>query len=233
MLRPGCRHSHRILLGELADLAPTGAEAVPVGVLRRDAVIQVAVVSNATGIQPFLPSWSIAADGGCEASAREADQRPSHSRSPMGDLASDCSTARSAGNGSSQNLYLPLRYDCAMAPDTARYEKNLRDELDGSALYAALAAAEVDPVRRDLFLQLSQAEAGHAQVWREKLTAAGVDAERFTRRCVRVCWHASRSGLARASCCRPSPRQNSPTATSIPAKRTLPLFLPRSADTRP
>jgi len=67
-----------------------------------------------------------------------------------------------------------------MRPDIARYEKNLREELDGSALYAALAAAEVDPTRKDLFLQLSQAEAGHAQLWREKLTAAGVDAERFT-----------------------------------------------------
>jgi VIT1/CCC1 family predicted Fe2+/Mn2+ transporter len=67
-----------------------------------------------------------------------------------------------------------------MRPDIARYEKNLREELDGSALYAALAAAEVDPVRKDLFLQLSQAEAGHAQLWREKLSAAGVDAERFT-----------------------------------------------------
>src|ERR1700751_3724832 len=67
-----------------------------------------------------------------------------------------------------------------MKPDTARYEKNLREELDGSALYAALAAAETDSTRKDLFLRLSQAEAGHAQVWREKLTAAGVDAERFT-----------------------------------------------------
>jgi VIT1/CCC1 family predicted Fe2+/Mn2+ transporter len=67
-----------------------------------------------------------------------------------------------------------------MRPDIARYEKNLREELDGAALYAALAAAEVDPIRKDLFLQLSQAEAGHAQLWGEKLTAAGVDAERFT-----------------------------------------------------
>src|ERR1700687_180483 len=67
-----------------------------------------------------------------------------------------------------------------MRPDVARYEKKLREELDGSALYAALAAAEVDPTRKDLFLQLSQAEAGHAQLWREKLTAAGVAAERYT-----------------------------------------------------
>src|SRR5205807_10014849 len=66
-----------------------------------------------------------------------------------------------------------------MTPDTARYEKNLRDELDGAALYAALAAAEADPVRKDLFLQLSQAEAEHAKVWKEKLAAAGIEDVRY------------------------------------------------------
>src|SRR5438105_4736485 len=65
------------------------------------------------------------------------------------------------------------------AADLERYKKNLREELDGEALYAALAAAEADPVRRDLFQQLSQAEARHADLWREKLTAAGIDAAHF------------------------------------------------------
>jgi vacuolar iron transporter family protein len=58
--------------------------------------------------------------------------------------------------------------------DINRYQGNLRDELDGAALYTAIAAAEPDPVRRDLFLQLAQAETKHAALWREKLTAAGV-----------------------------------------------------------
>ena len=58
--------------------------------------------------------------------------------------------------------------------DVDRYQKNLRDELDGAALYAALAAAEMDPVRKDLFLQLSHSEAQHAELWREKLRGAGV-----------------------------------------------------------
>ena len=35
--------------------------------------------------------------------------------------------------------------------ELARYARNLRDELDGAALYAALAAAERDPLRKDLF----------------------------------------------------------------------------------
>jgi VIT1/CCC1 family predicted Fe2+/Mn2+ transporter len=58
--------------------------------------------------------------------------------------------------------------------DIQRYQNNLRDELDGAALYAALAAAESDPVRKDLFQQLSQAEADHAKFWKEKLDAAGI-----------------------------------------------------------
>jgi vacuolar iron transporter family protein len=63
--------------------------------------------------------------------------------------------------------------------DIERYRANLRDELNGSALYAALAAAEADPLRKDLFLQLAEAESRHAQLWRDKLAAAGVRDERF------------------------------------------------------
>lgn len=58
--------------------------------------------------------------------------------------------------------------------DSSRYRANLRDELDGAALYTHLAAAEPDPVRRDLFLQLAHAEAKHAGIWREKLASAGI-----------------------------------------------------------
>lgn len=65
------------------------------------------------------------------------------------------------------------------AEDIARFRRNLRDELDGAALYAALAHAEPDPVRKDLFMQLSQAEAEHAEHWRKKLVEAGVPDRRF------------------------------------------------------
>lgn len=58
--------------------------------------------------------------------------------------------------------------------DIERLRRNLHDELDGAALYAALAEAERDATRKDLFLQLSQAEAEHAEHWRKKLAAAGV-----------------------------------------------------------
>ena len=60
-----------------------------------------------------------------------------------------------------------------------RYDDNLRDELNGAALYTALAAAEEDPVRKDLFLQLAQAESNHAKLWRDKLVAAGIEPPPF------------------------------------------------------
>ena len=62
-----------------------------------------------------------------------------------------------------------------MPPDIARFKNNLRDELNGAALYTALAEAEADPVRKDLFLQLAKSESTHAQFWRDKLAAAGID----------------------------------------------------------
>ncbi len=58
--------------------------------------------------------------------------------------------------------------------DIARWRANLHEELEGAALYEALARAEADPVRKDLFLQLSRAEGEHAETWRGKLAAAGV-----------------------------------------------------------
>jgi hypothetical protein len=47
--------------------------------------------------------------------------------------------------------------------DLKRYQASLRHELDGAALYTHIAAAETDPVRKDLLLQLAQAEAKHAR----------------------------------------------------------------------
>ena len=63
--------------------------------------------------------------------------------------------------------------------DIRRFQANLRDELDGASLYTRIAEAEADPVRRDLFLQLAQAEARHAALWRERLEKAGVALEPY------------------------------------------------------
>jgi vacuolar iron transporter family protein len=66
-----------------------------------------------------------------------------------------------------------------MTVDVKRFQDNLRDELNGAALYTALAEAEADPVRKDLFLQLAKSEAAHAQFWREKLVAGGIEQPGF------------------------------------------------------
>jgi vacuolar iron transporter family protein len=68
-----------------------------------------------------------------------------------------------------------------MTDDLRRFQDNLRDELNGAALYSALAEAESDAVRKDLFLRLAESEASHAQFWREKLTAAGLQQPGFAR----------------------------------------------------
>jgi vacuolar iron transporter family protein len=64
--------------------------------------------------------------------------------------------------------------------DLARYRANLRSELDGAALYRAIAEAEPDPARRSVLMELSRAESRHAALWREKLRAAGVPEPRFS-----------------------------------------------------
>src|ERR1700730_5827612 len=74
----------------------------------------------------------------------------------------------------------PSHRNCGMSAEVRRSSNNLRDELNGAALYEGLAAAETDALRQDLFLQLAQAEASHAQLWRDKLLAAGVQNERFS-----------------------------------------------------
>jgi VIT1/CCC1 family predicted Fe2+/Mn2+ transporter len=66
-----------------------------------------------------------------------------------------------------------------MNSEVERFQRNLQDELNGAALYTALAEAEADPVRKDLFLQLAKSESTHAHFWRQKLAAAGVDQPSF------------------------------------------------------
>jgi len=55
-----------------------------------------------------------------------------------------------------------------------RWQENLQDEVDGSALYDALAAAERDPKRAEVLRELAAVERGHAEVWAEKLRDAGL-----------------------------------------------------------
>lgn len=54
-----------------------------------------------------------------------------------------------------------------------RYRDNWQDEIDGAALYEAMAEYENDANRRDVYRQLAAAEREHAELWRRRLTVAG------------------------------------------------------------
>jgi demethoxyubiquinone hydroxylase (CLK1/Coq7/Cat5 family) len=59
--------------------------------------------------------------------------------------------------------------------DIKRYRNNYQGEIDGVALYQRLAAAEKDPERAQIFLDLAETEKRHVGVWAERLRAAGVE----------------------------------------------------------
>ena len=61
----------------------------------------------------------------------------------------------------------------------ARYRANLRGEVDGAALYRALADAETDPRIREVYGRLAAVEEGHAEFWRKQLDRIGVQAGRL------------------------------------------------------
>jgi len=58
--------------------------------------------------------------------------------------------------------------------DIERYRDNLQGEIDGVALYRALARMESDPKIKGVYERLADTEARHADLWRDKLRAAGV-----------------------------------------------------------
>ena len=58
--------------------------------------------------------------------------------------------------------------------DRQRYLRNLQGEIDGAALYQTLADMEDDPSLAAVYRRMAEAEARHAQVWRDKLSESGV-----------------------------------------------------------
>jgi VIT1/CCC1 family predicted Fe2+/Mn2+ transporter len=67
----------------------------------------------------------------------------------------------------------PLASQPASAADVARWQANLQGEVDGIAVYRAMALGSRDPKLTDLYHRLAATEERHASVWRERLTAAG------------------------------------------------------------
>jgi vacuolar iron transporter family protein len=60
--------------------------------------------------------------------------------------------------------------------DLERYRANLQDEIDGVALYRALAEVESDPSLAAVYGRLAEAEERHADLWRTKLREIGAPA---------------------------------------------------------
>jgi len=57
--------------------------------------------------------------------------------------------------------------------DLRRWRAHLRDERAATRLYRAMAEAEPDPRRAEIFSELAEVEHGHARAWEERLRAAG------------------------------------------------------------
>lgn len=60
------------------------------------------------------------------------------------------------------------------ASDRDRYRKNLQAEIDGAALYRALAEIETGGELATVYARMVAAEERHAEIWRAKLHEAGV-----------------------------------------------------------
>lgn len=61
----------------------------------------------------------------------------------------------------------------AAAADLKRYQRNLREEVDGAALYHLLAEAESDPNMKGLYIRLAASEERHLALWRAKIQEMG------------------------------------------------------------
>ncbi|WP_322795675.1 VIT1/CCC1 transporter family protein [Tepidiforma sp.] len=89
----------------------------------------------------------------------------------------------------------------ASPADIQRYRRNLRDEVDGAALYRLLAEAEKDPNLRQVYERLARSEDRHRALWEQKLREAGVPVPEY-RPSLRVRflgWLARRFGTASVS----------------------------------
>ena len=63
----------------------------------------------------------------------------------------------------------------ATASDIKRYRSNLRDEVDGVALYRLLAEAEKDPHLKEVYGRLAASEVRHLELWKNRLLSVGAE----------------------------------------------------------
>ena len=72
------------------------------------------------------------------------------------------------------------------ADEKARSLANLKLERDAVVLYDALAEIEKEPARKQAFERIARNERRHAEIWAERLAAAGADVPPFGRPRARV-----------------------------------------------
>src|SRR4029077_496600 len=85
----------------------------------------------------------------------------------------------------------------AKADDLPRYRSNLQGEIDGAAVYAALAESESDPKLAEVFRRLAAIEQAHGDFWRKQIEAEGARfAPAPSRRAPLLAWVARRLGPA-------------------------------------
>jgi len=80
--------------------------------------------------------------------------------------------------------------------DLDRYRGNLQDEIDGAAMYRALADMESEPSLAELYRRLAATEERHGNLWRDRLLEAGEDPADMavSRRARILIWLARRMG---------------------------------------
>ena len=85
--------------------------------------------------------------------------------------------------------------------DVKRYCTNYIVEKDGIALYRAMAEAESDPKRAEIFEKLAQNEERHAQRWARLIESAGaqVPSHHRSARVLLLGWLARRFGTKQAA----------------------------------
>ena len=85
--------------------------------------------------------------------------------------------------------------------DIKRYRSNLKEEVDGAALYRLLAEAEKNPHLRTVYERLAVSEDRHLDLWARKLQEAGAEVPEFkpSFRVKVIGWLARRFGTAAVS----------------------------------
>ncbi|MFI5000854.1 MAG: VIT1/CCC1 transporter family protein [Reyranellales bacterium] len=61
----------------------------------------------------------------------------------------------------------------AKSDDLPRYRSNLQGEVDGAAVYTALADSEADPKLAEVFRRLAAVERAHGDFWRKRIESEG------------------------------------------------------------